>query len=70
VVDNVNGIIKQQVTRMQGVFERAGARLAYNTKSKVLQTLYIDMYYWSAGIRVQNSRPKAFSFLIGTRFGF
>jgi hypothetical protein len=70
VVDNVHGIIKQQVTRMQGVFERAGARLAYNTKSKVLQTLYIDMYYWSAGIRVQNSRPKAFSFLIGTRFGF
>jgi hypothetical protein len=70
VVDNTNSIINQQVTRMQGVFERAGARLAYNTKSKVLQTLYIDASYWSANIKVQQSRPKAFSFLIGTRFGF
>jgi hypothetical protein len=70
LVDNTNGIINQQVTRMQGVFERVGARLAYNTKSKVLQTIYVDASYWSANINVQDSRPKAFSFLIGTRFGF
>ncbi len=70
ILDNVNGIINQQVTRMRGVFGRAGGRLAYTTKSKVLQTIYIDVSYWSAYINVQNSMPKAFSFLIGTRFGF
>ncbi len=70
VVNNSSGIINQQVTRMQGIFGRAGARLAYNTKSKILQTLYVDASYWSANIVVQQSRPKAFSFLIGTRLGF
>lgn len=70
MVDNANNIINQQVTRMQGIFGRAGSRLAYNTKSKILQTIYVDGSYWSANINVQQSRPKAFSFLIGTRFGF
>lgn len=70
VVDNPNGIINQQVTRMRGIFGRSGGRLAYKTNSKVLQTIYIDASYWSANIKVQNSRPKAFSFLVGTRFGF
>ncbi len=70
MVDNVNGIINQQVTRMQGIFGRAGSRLAYSTTSKILQTIYVDASYWSANIKVQDSRPKAFSFLIGTRIGF
>ncbi len=62
VVDNTNCIINQHVARMQGMFERAGAWLAYNTKSKVLQTIYIDASYLSENINVQDSRPKAFSF--------
>lgn len=70
VVDNANGIINQQVTRMQGVFGRGGARFGYNTKSKILQTIYIDASYWTANITVQKSKPQAFSFLIGTRVGF
>ncbi len=70
LVDKNSGIINQEVTRMQGVFERAGARLAFKTKSKVIQTKYIDASYWTANIEVQQSRPKAFSFLVGTRVGF
>lgn len=70
MVDNANSVINQQVTRMKGIFGRVGSRLAYNTKSKILQTIYVDAAYWSANINVQQSRPKAFSFLIGTRFGF
>ncbi len=70
IVNTVNGIINQQVTRMQGIFGRGGGRIAYNTKSKVLQTLYFDASYWSANIKVQGNKPKAFSFLLGTRFGF
>jgi hypothetical protein len=70
LVDNNNGIINQEVTRMQGVFERGGARLAFKTKSRVIQTIYIDASYWTSNIRVQQSNPKAFSFLVGTRVGF
>jgi hypothetical protein len=70
IVNNSSGIINQQVTRMQGIFGRGGARLAYNTNSKILQTLYVDASYWTANTLVQQSRPKAFSFLIGTRIGF
>jgi hypothetical protein len=70
ILDASNGIIKQDVTTLQGIFARGGARLAYNTKSKLLQTIYVDVSYWAANINVQDSKPKAFSFLIGTRFGF
>jgi len=64
------GIIEQQVTRMTGIYAKQGIRVGYRTPSKILQTLYVDMAYLSANIRVQDSRPKAFSFLVGTRFGF
>jgi len=70
MVDNLNGIINQKVIRMQGLFVRSGARLAYNTRSKLLQTVYVDASYWSANLKVQGSRPTAFSFLAGTRFSF
>jgi hypothetical protein len=70
IADNMNGIINQEVKRMSGIFKRAGARIALKTQSKLLQTIYFDASLWSANIVVQNSRPKAFSFLVGTRFGF
>jgi hypothetical protein len=63
-------VIEQEVTRMQGIFFRQGLRVGFNTQSKLLQTLFVDLSYWSANIRVQESRPKAFSILLGTRFGF
>lgn len=69
-VNNNTGIIEQNVSRMAGVFNRQGIRIAYKTKSKVLQTLYLDVSYWSANLKVQESRPKALSLLAGTRFGF
>ncbi len=70
MVDNINGIINQEVTRMQGIFGRGGTRIAFKTQSKVLQTIYFDASYWTANIIVQESRPKALSLLIGTRLGF
>jgi hypothetical protein len=65
-----SGIIEQAVTRMTGIYAKQGVRVGYRTSSKILQTLYIDVAYLSANIHVQDSRPKAFSFLAGTRFGF
>lgn len=69
-VNNNTGIIQQQVTRMEGVFTREGLRLGYSTKSKILQTIYLDVSYWAADINVQQSRARALSLLIGTRIGF
>ncbi len=70
MVNTATGIVLQEVTRMQGVYLKEGLRLGYNTKSKVLQTLYIDAAFWSANIEVQNSKPRALSLLVGTRVGF
>ena len=64
------GIIEQQLTRMTGIYAKQGVRVGYLTPSKILQTLYVDVAYLFANIRVQDSRPTAFSFLAGTRFGF
>jgi hypothetical protein len=69
-VKNNSGIIEQDVMRMKGAFGREGLRIAYRTKSKVLQTLYFDASYLTANVNVQNSRPKSLSLLVGTRFGF
>ena len=69
-VNNNTGIIQQQVTRMEGVFTRGGLRSGYSTKSKILQTIYLDVSYWAADINVQQSRARALSLLIGTRIGF
>jgi len=67
---DAGGIIKQEVTRMNGVYARQGLRVGYGTKSKVLQTLYVDASYLTVDATVQNSTPRAFTFLTGTRFGF
>ena len=64
------GIFEQEVTRMTGIYAKQGVRAGYRTSSKILQTLYIDLAYLSANIHIQDSRPRAFSFLAGTRFGF
>jgi hypothetical protein len=69
-VNTATSIVLQEVTRMQGVYLKEGLRLGYNTRSKVLQTLYIDAAFWSANVEVQNSKPKALSILVGTRVGF
>lgn len=55
---------------MIGVYARQGLRVGYGTKSKVLQSLYVDASYLAVDVNIQNSRPSAFAFLIATRFGF
>lgn len=70
MVDNTTNIIKQQVTRMHGVFAKQGLRLGVVTKSKLLQTLYVDASNWYSSVKVQQSTAKALSIFVGTRFGF
>ncbi len=68
--NNGKGIITQQVVNNSGLFTRMGTRIMYNTKSKFLQTIYLDLSYWSANNKVQENKPKAVSIFIGTRFSF
>ena len=69
-VDNNENIIKQSVVRMLGIYGKGGLRIAYNTGSKLLQTVYVDASYWTANIHVQQSKAQAVSILAGTRIGF
>ena len=68
-VDNITNIARQEVARESNVFGRAGARLAYKTKSNFFQTLYFDASYWASPAKVQGGNINGFSFYIGTRFG-
>ena len=70
MVNNISNVVKQSVTRMSGVFAKGGLRIAYQTKSKILQTIYVDGSYWLANVKVQQSDARAVSLLIGTRIGF
>ena len=69
-VNNNDNIIKQSVVRMLGIYGKGGLRIAYNTGSKLLQTVYIDASYWAANVHVQQSKAQAVSILVGTRIGF
>lgn len=68
-VNTITSIVKQDVARASNVFARSGLRLAYTTKSKFFQTLYLDGSYWASPAKVQGGHVKGFSFYIGTRFG-
>jgi Outer membrane protein beta-barrel domain len=70
LVDNNLKIIKQEVTRMQGIFTKLGNKFAYRTKSKVLQTVFIDASYWSGYLTIQESKPQGITVLFGTKVGF
>lgn len=68
-IDNINLLAIQSVERQSGIFGRTGVRLAFRTKSKLLQTIYIDGSYWNAPIDVQNGKVQGTSIYLGTRFG-
>ncbi len=66
-LDTTNKIINQNVTRMQGLFTRQGIRFSIKTKFKALQTIYFDGSYWASKIKIQNSTPKAVTFVVGSK---
>lgn len=66
-VDNTNNIVKQTAKRMSSFLGKAGTRIAYTTRSKFLQTVYIDGSWWISPVKIQNDNLSAFSFFIGTR---
>lgn len=66
-IDDDNKIVTQTVARKAGVFGKGGLRIGYKTKSKILQTLYIDGSYWASTVKTQGGSLRGLSAFIGTR---
>lgn len=61
------GIIKQEVIRKSGVIGKTGGRIGFNTKTKLLQTLYLDGSYWTSSLKVNDLSLRSISVFIGIR---
>ncbi len=70
LVDKTAQIIRQQVKRMQGLFTKIGTRFSYKTNTKAIQNVFFDVSYWNANLQIQESKPRAFTFVFGTKIGF
>lgn len=62
--------ISQTVIRNISFFYAGGTRILFNTRTKLLQTLFIDTKYWRSPLVVQDENPEAISLMIGTKIGF
>jgi hypothetical protein len=60
-------VIKQTVVRSSNIFGRTGSRLTYDTRSKLLHSLYVDVNWWASPVKVQNISLNGFGFFVGTR---
>ncbi len=69
LVDNTTQIINQEVVRMQGLITKVGNKLAIRTKSKMLQTVFLDVSYWRGYFTIQESTPKGINVSFGTKVG-
>ncbi|HLG39748.1 MAG TPA: outer membrane beta-barrel protein, partial [Chitinophagaceae bacterium] len=66
-VDVDNKIVMQTTSRRTGLFGKGGIRIGYKTKSKLLQTLYIDGAYWTSTVKTQGGMFRGLSAFIGMR---
>ena len=67
LIDQFENTIKQEVSRKTSVFGKAGTRVGYKTKSKLLQTIYFDGAYWASPLTIQGSGLKGISLFLGAR---
>ena len=59
--------IRQEVSRKGSVFGKAGTRIGFKTKFKLLQTIYFDGSYWRSPLTVQGSKLSGVSLFMGLR---
>lgn len=69
-LDEENRTVSQTVVRNISFFYAGGARTYFNTRTKLLQTIFIDTNYWKSPLNVQNTNPEAISIMFGTKIGF
>jgi hypothetical protein len=66
LVEQTN-IATQSIVRGNGIFGKAGGRIGVHTKSKILQTLYIDGSWMTSSVKSEGSRFKNIGLFIGMR---
>lgn len=66
-LDELTGIIKQDIIRQTGIIGRGGARIAYSTKSKFFQTIYADGSYWTSSLKINQLTVRSISVFVGIR---
>ncbi len=59
--------VRQQVVRHGGLFGRLGSRFSFQTRSTILQTIFIDCSYWSSTIQLSDHRIRSVSIFTGMR---
>jgi len=60
-------VVKQKITRQGDVFGRVGSRVARKSPIKFLQTIYVEGYWWTSPVQIQNARLKGLGIYFGTR---
>lgn len=60
-------IIRQEVSRKGSAFGKAGTRIGFKTKLKLLQTIYFDGSYWRSPLTVQGAKLSGVSLFLGLR---
>lgn len=66
-LDLINNIITQSVVRRAGILGKGGTRIGYTTKSKFLQTIYIDGSYWISTLKTNDKAVRSISVFLGIR---
>lgn len=66
-LDLINNIITQSVVRRAGILGKGGTRIGYTTKSKLLQTIYIDGSYWISTLKTNDKAVRSISVFLGIR---
>lgn len=66
-LDPINNIISQSVVREAGLLGKGGGRIGFTTKSKLLQTIYLDGSYWISSLKTNDKTLKSISIFLGIR---
>lgn len=66
-VDEINNIVRQDVLRRSGVFGKGGGRLVFETKSKILHTLYFDASCLFSSLKAQGRTVRSVSAFLGMK---
>lgn len=64
-----SNIVSQKYLQHYAPHVLIGQRLYFDTKTKLLRTVFVDTFYWRSNLNVQNSKAQAFSIMVGTKIG-
>jgi len=66
-LDEINNTVTQTVVRKNGIVAKGGGRIAFQTKSALFQTLYLDASLLTSTVKTEGYYFKTFGIFVGTR---